>query len=283
MSTKIYWNNICLVTKLEEQFINDKIKNIKDKIDITYFGLGREDNLLNYFSKNNHIDAQVIVSTDTDIFHDSKFDNIFSDFNPLSKFITIPLVIIYNSSYCKDLLAPESFSDLLNEKYYGKYTFGGPHNSAGKSLVKSLWFTYGQEKTQKFIDNGLITTMPAAAFQNVITGKVPIAIVPTIFALRNGISNLKMIWPKDGAIPIHSYIAKKIELDSDLDSIIDCQILGKDFQKMLVEKAAIIPHCNEVSYPCFEGVSNYPLMDPDWDFLKNLNHQVLYEMLKQKK
>lgn len=279
MSIKLYWNNICLVTKLEEEYINSHISESPEILDVTYFGLGRPQSMLQHFKENSQLLCDYIVSTDTDIFHDQKYKNMFNDFDSLNKFITIPLVIIYNKKCLGSLKPPKSFNDLFHADYQGNYAFGGPHNSAGKSLIKSLWYAYGIEKAIDFIKNSVITSMPAAAFQKVITGTLPIAIVPTIFSLRAGIGSLKMVWPEDGAIPIHSYIGKKSKLSKEINTFFNNTILGKEFQQVLVEKAAIIPHHPDVSYPVFKDVQSYPLMDPDWNFLKTLDHSLLYKLL----
>lgn len=279
MSIKLFWNNICLVTKLEEEFINAHINESPQFLDVTYFGLGRPQSMLQYFKENNQLLCDYIVSTDTDIFHDKNYNHMFNDFTPLDKFITIPLVIIYNENNLGSLKPPKSFSDLFQEDYKGKFAFGGPHNSAGKSLIKSIWYTYGIEKAKDFIKSSIITSMPAAAFNKVMTGAVPIAIVPTIFSLRAGISSIQMVWPEDGAIPIHSYIGSRTTLSNEINTFFSTNLLGKEFQQLLVEKAAIIPHHPDVPYPIFNNVKSYSLMDPDWNFLKTLDHSLLYQLL----
>ncbi len=279
MTTKVYWNNICLVTKFEEEFINNNIKKSPKPIEFSYFGLGRYESMLNHFKKNKTIDADIIVSTDTDVFHDNRYSHIFNDFEPLEKFITIPLVLIYNQKALDDLAPPSFFSDLFSDQYKGKIAFGGPHNSAGKSLIKSLWYTYGYEKALSFIKESVATSMPAAAFHKAMTGEIPIAVVPTIFALRAGVSKLKMVWPKDGAIPIHSYVAKRKGLSNEMNNFFSNTILNAVFQALLVKNAAILPSHPKISYPRFKGVENYPLMEPNWNFLQNLDHQKLYAML----
>lgn len=279
MTTKLYWNNICLVTKTEETYINNKLKEFPLPIETHYFGLGRSQSLLQHFKSTTALDCDVIVSTDTDIFHDNHYDHFFDSFEPLRKFITIPLVILYNTSALKDINPPESFQDLFSECYKDKIVYGGPHNSAGKSLVKSLWSTYGYEQTKAFINTAKAVSMPAAAFQKVMTGEFPIAIVPTIFALRAGVGKLKMVWPSDGAIPIHSYVAIKSTCSLDMKTFILDQLVGKDFQRFLVEKAAILAHDKTVDPLILEGVQSYHLMEPDWSFLKTLDHSKLYDLL----
>jgi len=279
MSIKLYWNNICLISKLEEEVISNQIIKSPTPIEVSYFGLGRPKSMLQHFMDSDSISADIIVSTDTDVFHDKTYAPMFTEFSSFSKFITIPLVLIYNQETLGSLTPPKTFEDLFSISYRGKYTFGGFNNSAGKSLIKSLWFKYGYEKTKLFADHAVINSMPATAFYQVMTGAIPIAIVPTIFSLRAGIGNLKMVWPEDGAIPIHSYTTKKNSLSKSVDDFFENALIGKDFQQLLVEKAAILPSHREVSNPVFVGNKTYHLMEPDWDFLTNIDHQELYKLL----
>lgn len=279
MPVNLYWNNICLVTKLEEKYITDVLAkhDPQKEVKVTYFGLGRKESLLSHFVHNETIDADIMVTTDTDIIHDHTFAPKLLDFSSPSKFITIPLVIVYNKDALSGLTPPQKLSDLFKKEYHGLYSFGGPTNSAGKSLVKSLWSTYGYEKASTFVENAVITSMPAAAFHEVMTGTTPIAIVPTIFSLRAGIGSIHFQWPKDGAIPIHSYIVKRKNLHEP--TIISEHILGKDLQQLLVNLADILPHHNEVSHPTYKDSQKFPMMEPTVEFLRELDHQKLYTLL----
>ena len=303
MSINLFWNNICLITKKEETMVNNILKDSPVPFNVEYYGLGRSMTMLSKFNEilnTGEISADVIISTDTDIFHDNRFANLFHDFTsylddvPLKKdssttslisennlftpFITIPLVIIYNQKALGTLPPPTSFKDLLSEDYYGKYTFGGQYNSAGKSVVKSIWYTYGKEKTESFVSNANIQTMPAMALRKVLTGETPIGIVPTIFSLRQGINELTMVWPDDGAIPIPSYVAVKKDLDPETISFIYNKLLGIEMQNFLVKHAAILPSHTKVANPNMLNEDN-TLMSPSWDFLTTLNHSKVSNML----
>lgn len=279
MTTQLFWNNICLITKTEEEYINNKLTSAPIEIKTRYFGLGRPMTMLDYYRTANYIEGDVILSTDTDIFHDSTYDPLHEVFDPPEKFISIPLVILYNTRALGQLEPPKSFQDLLEPTYRHLVVYGGPHNSAGKSLAKSLWSAYGYDKTCLFFKEASAVSMPAAAFQKVLSGQMPIAIVPTIFALRAGLGDLQMVWPSDGAIPIHSYLSIRSEMSDEIKSYFKRDLLGKDFQSYLVDKAAILAHAPQVSPPTFNGVKNLTLMEPSWSFLKALDHQRLYELL----
>lgn len=274
--TTLYWNNICLITKFEEEYIKKKLSESNIDLNVEYFGLGRKETMIKHFNSIDDLKCDAIVSTDTDIFHDLKYRHFFEDYLPIKKFITIPLVILYNEKILDSTNRPSSFEDLLKDEYKDKVVFGGPQNSAGKSLVKSLWYRYGYDKTKDFVKNCSISSMPAGAFHKVMSGIIPIAIVPTIFALRAGVGDIKMVWPEDGAIPIHSYFGKKSSNNKFVDDFLENTLLGYDFQKLLVERAAIIPH-----HPNFDKTSSEHalLMDPSQEFLETINHEQLYDLL----
>lgn len=279
----LYWNNICLISKMEEEYINKQLENSNININVEYFGLGRKESLLSHFQNNNKILADFIVTTDTDVIQDSRFKSIYENFEDITKFITIPLVIIYNENSLYNLNPPTSYADLLKDEYKYKYAFGGENNSAGKSLVKSIWYKYGYDNAKKIVDNGNSNKMPAQAFQKVMTGEFPIAIVPTIFALRNGNRNIKMVWPQDGAIPIHSYVAIKKDVANEQKQFFKNKIISSDLQKELVEKAAIVADDKNISLPNLNVKFNGNFIEPDDIFLSNLDHEQIYALLNKTK
>jgi len=277
---KVFWNNICLVTKMEEQFIANQLGK-QTNVEVDYFGLGRKESMLNHFMKNTQLNCDLIVSTDTDVFHDSQYDQKLSAFEEPDIFITIPLIMVYNPDALDNLAPPKAFSDLFKDAYKDKYAFGGPKNSAGKSLIKSLWYCYGKEKARLFAKNARILSMPAAAFHLVQMGNVPIAIVPTIFSLRQGVNKLQALWPKDGAIPIHSYSAFRKETSPESKAMIKKKILGTDFKKLLVNRAAIDPHDKTIPCLSIQETQEYYFLEPDISFLKNLDHKDLYALIDE--
>ncbi|GAU78864.1 ABC transporter substrate-binding protein [Fusibacter sp. 3D3] len=279
MSVNLFWNNICLISKLEESYLHQKCSQAPENIETTFFGLGRQENMLDHVKKTNHLNCDIIVSTDTDIFHDLNHRHLFEGFLPLKKFISIPLILVINQKALGTLSPPTSFKDLFKKEYAQKYVFGGPHNSAGKSLLKSIWYHYGFKNACAFVENAKIENMPAAAFQKAMKGDIPIAIVPTIFSLRMGLNTLTAVWPKDGAIPIHSYIAIRSTLKKSVSEYFINEVLGADFQEYLVQNAAILPHHPSVKPPFQFNETEFALMEPSWDFLINLDHQKLYALL----
>ncbi|TYQ12665.1 UNVERIFIED_CONTAM: extracellular solute-binding protein [Acetivibrio alkalicellulosi] len=297
MSYTVYWNNICLLSNMEENFIKSNISKQNDyEYKFKYYGLGRnqsmKDKIIDDLRKGD-IKGDIIVSTDLDIFQDTSICKNFYELfrNDISllpsreellnstihhptgyfyPFIVIPLVIVVNTRALNDTKMPLSLKDLLDPAFSKKYAFGGMHNSAGKSLFRGIWYLYGQQAAEEFLSNAIVTSMPAQAFQKVRSGEVMAAVVPTIFAKRAGIDNLVSIWPKEGAIAIPSYVAVKktvpLKVFNDFKNI----ILGQEHQKLLRDQGDIIPSYPDLHLPQSAKVNNCRLLYPKWDFFKQV-------------
>jgi ABC-type Fe3+ transport system substrate-binding protein len=306
MSFKVYWNNVCLLSTKEEKYIGDSLKNSQKENSIVfeYYGLGRRMGLREKIMEDlseNTIKADLVISTDLDIFQDKglipsesdRFSNIrgsmplraeISNSNIVdpsgifAPFIIIPLIFVVNKNLIPEEKIPHSFEELLDPYYKNKIAFGGIHNSAGRSLLKSIWYLYGKEKAEEFAKNSIITSMPAAAFRKVMTGEAPISIVPTIFAMRSGINNITAIWPREGAVAIPSYYAFKKDSDPLCTKWILENILGKSHQELLTSAGAVIPCDPHVELPHLAKENDCRLLYPNWEFLHDFDDDYFYSL-----
>lgn len=278
----LLWNNICLLSLMEEQYITQKLPDAK----AMYFGMGRENDLQEYF-KEEQSGWKAVVSTDTEIFCDPKLirnqslkvpklDNKLDDEilqNPLYKpFIVIPLVIAVNTNITH--LRPQSIKDLLKPEYEGQVVYGGPHNSAGKSLVKAVHALYGKNGTTKLFNNSFAASMPAAAYKLAMSGEFPIAVVPTIFAMRQGLHGMTTVVPTEGAIAIPSYVAINQVCDNEFEEKLNKNILENlEFHKVLCQQGHVVsPLITE---------SHMPLYYPPKAYFENLNYKELTDIYDQ--
>ncbi len=309
-SVKVYWNNICLISRLEEKYIKEEVGKSGMNIQFEYFGLGREKKLSEQIRTerdNGEINADIILTTDLDVFQDKRllfneienFENLehMGSLFPVRKeikeseipyekgfispFITIPLVIVVNKGLLNGCGIPESFGQLCDERYSGKVVYGGIDTSAGRSLLMSMWYMYGEDMLRDFMDNSVAASMPAAAFNMVMKGQFPIAIVPSIFALRMGIGNLSGIWPVDGAISIPSYLAVKKGTTRETLEFMSEKILSKDKQELLTSNANIIPSHPEADIPAWAGDNGCKLVYPSWKWIESLDYEHFDEICKK--
>ena len=285
---------------MEEAFINKK--SIAKEIlpfNFQYFGLGRTSTMKEKIKldlQEHSIKGDIIVSTDLEIFQDNRIakslKNTFkhdSSLFPIRRelmdtfvlepkgyfhpFIVIPLVILVNTQSLGENKPPKSLYDLLDPSFKLKYTFGGLHNSAGRSLLKALWYLYGVEAAEAFLANAVVTSMPAQAFQKVNKGEVMAAIVPTIFAKRAGINNLQSYWPEEGAIAIPSYVAVKNSISSEALDVFTNSIIGIEHQTQLRDFGDVIPVHQDVSLSISALENQCKLLYPSWDFFEGLDYE----------
>lgn len=309
MNFKAYWNNVCLLSTWEQKYISDFLKKCEKENNIIfeYYGLGRKmplsEKIVEELSQGT-VKADLIVSTDLDIFQDRSLltsvnyslshnknllpvrkeiqtSNIIDRSGYFAPFIIIPLVFVINTNLIPKEKIPNSFEQLLEPYYKNKIAFGGIHNSAGKSLLKSVWYLFGREKAEQFAKNSIITSMPAAAFQKVMAGEVPIAVVPTIFAMRAGIRNIEAVWPKEGAVAIPSYTTVRNDANNSYVKWISENILGKSHQELLKSKGAVIPCHPDVELPNLAKENNCTLLYPDWNFLHDFDNKYFYSLCEQ--
>ena len=299
MKYKVYWNNICLLSNLEESFIKSAIEsNQYFPFDFEYFGLGKPQSMTQRIKEDiklGKINGDIVVSTDLDVFQnqnmaqyfymDFKMDypflpireeinntNIPSPCGYFQPFISIPLVIVVNKTKVQNNNTPKSLEDLLHPSFKNRVAFGGIHNSAGRSLLKSIWYLYGNESVNAFLNNSVITSMPALAFQKVRTREVAAAIVPTVFALRKGIHDLESYWPEEGAVSIPSYVAVNKRVSDDDFELFRETILGIEHQKQLTNAGDIIPVHPDIPISFFAKENKCKLLYPDWKFLNTFDH-----------
>jgi len=289
MKRKLLWNNICLLSRFEEEYINTL--GLSD-FEVSYYGMGRETDLYDYFKAENK-EWDIVVSTNTDVFQNKTLlhsqrdtlvsfyekdlyprlnaPNLYSEAQFLP-FIVIPLVIVINTS--KTHLRPTSLKELCMEEYRGKVTFGGIHNSAGRSLIKAVWSLYGKSSAKELLINSIIGSMPAASFKKVMDGDVPFSVVPTIFAARSGLNDVITVIPSEGAVAIPSFIAVKKECPKDCNnSFFETIAENKDFHQILWERGKIItPYISE---------SQIPICYPEKSFLDSLNDCEFYDLLQE--
>lgn len=320
LNTTVFWNNVCLLSKVEKQFINEQslYNNLDKTFSFEYFGLGQSTSL--FYKLKNEINEKIcstdiIVSTDLEIFQNPLFSSYFESnfkqsskndenhdwilnhptlYNPsnlFSPYIVIPLVIIVNEGKLNGRRPPSSIEDLFSDSFKDDVVFGGIQNSAGFSLMKSIWWLYGKENLVKFMKNSHSRSMPAQAFQSVLKGEHCVGVVPSIFALRQGTRQLKAIWPKEGAIAIPSYVAVSKRLADKTFNLFNNTFLGEASQKLLVTSGDILPTHKNISISsqmmdAFVGdnfdKSSPSFIFPDWSFTEGMDYEFFYDLARKK-
>ncbi|MDR2822687.1 MAG: ABC transporter substrate-binding protein [Acholeplasmatales bacterium] len=301
---KIYWNNICLLRKKEEEFINSFFRKESNyNFDITYFGLGMplklKSKIVGDLEENSDINADLVISTELDIFWDKNilgnkdiFKNLKDTFDikdyiknsnvlaneksELSAFLLLPELICVNTLALNGLEEPLSLKDLTLPKYKGRIVIGGKDTAAGRIIAICIWYLYGLDYLLKFMDNVNFVKVPAMALGLLKKGAYPIGILPSILAGRD----LKTIFPSDGipVIPTYAVIHKNanyILAKKFLDFL-----LGEEFQEFYSSRGYLLPANKNINY----SKDLYPekdlnLLYPAWDFIMNFDIKKFYEIM----
>ncbi|WP_432407485.1 ABC transporter substrate-binding protein [Wukongibacter sp. M2B1] len=300
---KVYWNNVCLLSRLEQSIIDKKLAAWKryheESFEFKYLGLGKKKKLYEQVYEDldkGNVEADAIISTDLDIFQRNDMltprlddyretGNIFPIRKELIKttiphpskkihpFLVIPLVMVVNKSTLDDSHIPNSFEALCNPYYKDKVVFGGIDTSAVKSVLMTLWYMYGEKMINSFIRNSKVTSLPALAFSRVMHGDFPIAIVPSIFALRKGIGSLMGIWPKEGAISIPSYVIIKNSLPLDKIGFLRELLFREETQNLFSQDGCIVPVHPNSHLPNWAKENNCRLLYPQWKWIEELDFE----------
>ena len=261
----VYWNNICLLRRAEEGFLAE----YGEGLDVTYFGLGTPRKLRAFVQRDlaetGGVRADVIVSTDLDLFQDARHlrgKALFGEIDfPSGPFIDkgaistdlclavsqiLPMVIATAPSSPE---FPQTLRELCEPRYKHKIVLGGRDTAAGRSVVMTLWYLYGEDAARAFLDNAVFTSIPAVARACIVRGEYPVGILPT--ALCG--SGIRAIFPRDGAPAIPTFAAISRTADT-ANALRFLRILfGSRMQAFYAERAFAIPSSGSLS----------PLLFPD--------------------
>ncbi|MDR1940534.1 MAG: ABC transporter substrate-binding protein [Clostridiales bacterium] len=300
---KIYWNNICLLRKGEEVFINGYIAKNPDVVfDIEYFGLGMPKKLRAQIdadlAESGDVNADVIVSTELDIFWDKrrlkggdffvaaadgfeacdliKNGNFINPERTLAVAQVLPMLIAVNESRLKDLKPPETLQDLCSPEYKGKIVLGGADTAAGRSVAACVEYLYGAEGQKAFLDNAAFAAIPAMAYSLTVRGAFPVCILPSVLCGRG----LKTVCPRDGAPAIPTYVCIHKKADYDAAKGFLDMLFDKPMQEFYAERGFILPSHKAVAPSKVMYGGGVPRLSyPDWGWLNTFGAEAFSDMM----
>ena len=292
----LYWNNICVLKKMELEFLDGCIERLKEKgiqLKITGFGLGYPGHMSDYLRQPDAPLGDILVSTDLEVYEDTRvFDRFSKELYPINRwydlkseesvpqtlrqetllpFLVIPLVLYSSQKLSSDGL---SLLDCLEQSQ--SLAFGGINNSAAKSVVKTVWSKYGKETAQKLLEKSIITAMPVQAFQLAKTGQVSWALVPLLFALNTDQGSV--ICPSDGAVAVPSYISVRTSISQeDAKSVLD-ELLDLSFLASFVNRGKMVSSLVGSERLAWMIDHGHGFQLPSEDWLKEISPSDFYEM-----
>lgn len=220
----MYWSNVCVLHKQEQAFLESITAELLQegiRLETRFFGLGYPQRLAEYLASADAVWPDIMVSTDLEIYEDSRIYSRFKDqlypigqWHPvkddaatrtvmrgevLLPYISIPLVFATaNPQTCEG----KGIADMIGTPF----AFGGINNSAAKTVVKAVWERFGEDAARTLLANATVTDMPIQAFGRARNGQSDVALTPTLYALRADEQTLFARCPTDGAALIPSYI-----------------------------------------------------------------------------
>lgn len=288
----LYWNNICILHNQEKIYL-EALKNQLLSLDIDLcircFGLGYPEHISDYLKREDAILPDLIVSSDLEIFEDSRIYNqkMEAQLYPAADWFSLKegpmLEAVWKSEKLLPFLAIPlmaysrknrqlSLLELLKEEV----TFGGIKNSAAKAVLKTIWDKYGKDTAKEFGLHASITDMPINAFQRVRTGQSQTAIVPSIYAMRADQQTTYQMFFKEGIFVLPTYIcAFQSGEEAVLRQVLEL-LLTADFCDFYVKQGNLICYIKGCDSPiCLSGMQP-SLLYPGNSWFKNVNGETFY-------
>ncbi|MDR1193285.1 MAG: ABC transporter substrate-binding protein [Peptococcaceae bacterium] len=282
LNIKLLWSNVCVLSVQEQKIIAAAVERLRElDIDLTveYYGLAKEETLAERIARAG-FDADIMVSTDVEVFQKQElFGKFRNDLLPALGLLPIkeqfrqtilcsqplllpihfvPLIMVANRSFWSDPASlPASFADIADTRK----AFGGRDNAAGQGLKKQLRSYYGDEFETRFCSSARIFEMPVEAFNAVRRGEFPVAIAPTIFAMRADGEDLIPIYPKEGAASVPCFAAVKNTTAEETAKAVLGSIFTSEVNSFYTSSGNI--------QICLEN-------SPDFELAKENNYRFLY-------
>lgn len=302
----LYWENVCVMKKQEKENLQAAAENMQAKginMQYHYFGMGEIlgiDEQIAADLQQKRINTDIVVSAKIDLFYDKKLllgkEQMFKPlpgefllreelrnlgiaypggyFHPC---LLLPVIILANKKLLAESDCPQSWADLLDDKWAGKVLIGGVDKPVGRSFLIAMWNMFGEEGLQKCVQNCRMVSVPAAVMNAVANDEYPLGVVPLIFSSRGGRDNLLDIWPQEGAIAIPSYVAIREGSPETALAFVKENLFSTAIQSFYSQRGMGIPVHPEVAAPPMVEENNYNLSFPGWDWIKNADMNCLEE------
>lgn len=298
ITIKLYWNNICILHRQELAYLEQMKADLKKKeidLSVTCFGLGYGRHLSDYLREPDSTLPDMVVSADLEVFEDSRIFGRFREcLHPLARrlpvkqeegvplllrgdfllpYLAIPLVF-YGSGESIPENGSLSLGRLVSERF--PLIFGGIHNSAAKTVVKTVWEAGGADSAKRLLSASSLTDMPIEAYQRVRNGINPLALVPSVYALRADGKQRKAAWPADGAVVVPSYLCAADTIPEEAAIAVAEALRSPLISRFYVENGCLIsctPGSPEAPWP--EGQKG-DIRLPSAEFLDKLEPEEFY-------
>lgn len=192
----------------------------------------------------------------------------------------VPAVFLVNLEVLGDLPVPESWEQLLDDRYNQMVSLPVEDFDLFNALVLGIYKLYGEEGVAK-LGKLLIKAMhPSQMVKSVQRSKAhvrpAITIMPYFFSrMMHGSKKVRVVWPEDGSIVSPIFVVAKKNLVNNLKNIAD-YFVSKEVGEILSHKG-LFPS----THPEVENIlPDYaPINWIGWDFVYENNIQDLIDKL----
>ncbi len=192
----------------------------------------------------------------------------------------VPAVFLVNLEMLGDLPVPESWEQLLDEKYNQMVSLPVEDFDLFNALVLGIYKLYGEEgvaQLGKLLIKAMHPSQMVKSVQKTRANVRPaITIMPYFFSrMMQGSKRVKVVWPGDGSIVSPIFVVAKKTLVKNLKSIAD-YFVSKEVGEILAHKG-LFPS----THPDVENIlpDSAPINWIGWDFVYENNIQDLIDSL----
>jgi ABC-type Fe3+ transport system substrate-binding protein len=163
---------------------------------------------------------------------------------------------------------PESWGELLNSSFKKEVAIRGKKGKYCETTLLAIYKDYGMDGIVKLKELVGFGGHPAEMVKNAGKGlenSPTISIIPYFYAklLKND-KNIKIIWPKDGAIVSPVTLLAQRDISNNLENVLNYFI---SHEVRSICKDASLPH--PIDYLKYLKENNYKLNWLGWDFISN--------------
>ncbi len=192
----------------------------------------------------------------------------------------VPAVFLVNLEMLGDLPVPESWEELLDERYNQMVSLPVEDFDLFNALVLGIYKLYGEDGVAR-LGKLLIKAMhPSQMVKSVQKSKAhvrpAVTIMPYFFSrMMHGSKKVKVVWPKDGSIVSPIFVVAKKKLVEELKEVAD-YFVSKEVGEILAHKG-LFPS----THPEVENIlpEYAPINWIGWDFVYNNSIQDLIDSL----
>ncbi|TYB82690.1 MAG: ABC transporter substrate-binding protein [Kosmotoga sp.] len=194
----------------------------------------------------------------------------------------INMIIAFNTNELTQETAPQSWTDLMDSKWYDNFVMPNPeYSGAAVAAVGALALKYGWEYFEDLRENeAVVVRGNSVVAQKIAAGEFPIGMTLDYIArgLREKGSPIDIIYPKDGTIAIPSPVAIMKSTDNmEAAMAFVNYILSEKGQKALVELGSLVPIRSDVNPPPNTPPAGEILdqaMEIDWKEIKEITPEI---------